>query len=87
MDSREARDSARFAERGCLRLSPRADVGHPCGASNNRVERLVRIAYGCRDTDTMIGLVMLFCSSIEIPWPGRKQKESTNKGPVTAQTA
>ena len=35
----------------------------------------------------MIGLIMLFCSSIEIPWPGRKQKEPTNKGSITTQAA
>lgn len=32
---------------------------------------LIRIACGFRDIDTMIALIMLFCSSIEIPWPAR----------------
>ncbi|MGN0845378.1 MAG: hypothetical protein ACI4QT_09195 [Kiritimatiellia bacterium] len=30
---------------------------------------------GFRNIDTMISLVLLFCSSIEIPWPGRKRNE------------
>ena len=56
-------------------------------ATNNKIKLLLRIAYGFRNIDTMIGLVMLFCSSIEIPWPGRKQKEPINKGSVTTQAA
>ena len=43
-------------------------------ATNNKIKLLIRIAYGFRDIDTMIGLIMLFCSSIEIPWPGRGKK-------------
>ena len=31
-------------------------------------------------TGALIGLIMLFCSPIEIPWPGRKQNEPINKG-------
>ena len=42
-------------------------------ATNNKIKLLLRIAYGFRNIDTMISLVMLFCSSIEIPWPGRKR--------------
>ena len=56
-------------------------------ATNNKVKLPLRVAYGFRNIDTMIGLVMLFCSSIEIPWPGRKQKEPTNKGSTTTQAA
>ena len=41
---------------------------------------LLRVAYGFRNIDTMIGLIMLFCSPIEIPRPGRKQNEPINKG-------
>ena len=48
---------------------------------------VLRVAYGFRNIDTMLGLVMLFCSSVEIPWPGRKQKEPTNKGSGTHQAA
>ena len=40
-------------------------------ATNNKIKLLIRIAYGFRNIDAMIGLIMLFCSSIEIPWPGR----------------
>ncbi len=36
---------------------------------------------------TMIGLIMRFCSPIEIPWPGRKQNEPINKGSITTQAA
>lgn len=40
-------------------------------ATNNKIKLLIRIAYGFHDVDVMIGLIMLFCSSIEIPWPSR----------------
>lgn len=50
------------------------------GATNNKIKLLLRIAYGFRNIDTMISLVMLFCSSIEIPWPGRRRNEPTNTG-------
>ena len=56
-------------------------------ATNNKIKLLLRIAYGFRNIDAMIGLIMLFCSSIEIPWPGRKQKEPINKGSITTQAA
>ena len=56
-------------------------------ATNNKIKLLIRIAYGFRDVDTMIGLIMLFCSSIEIPWPGRKQQKPASKGPATTQVA
>ena len=56
-------------------------------ATNNKIKLLLRVSYGFRNIDTMIGLIMLFCSSIEIPWPGRKQKEPTNKGSITTQAA
>ena len=56
-------------------------------ATNNKIKLLLRVAYGFRNIDTMIGLIMLFCSSIEIPWPGRKQKEPINKGAITTQVA
>ena len=49
-------------------------------ATNNKIKLLLRIAYGFRNIDTMISLVMLFCSSIEIPWPGRMRKTPANKG-------
>jgi len=40
-------------------------------ALNNKIKLLIRIAFGFRNVDTLINLVMLFCSSLEIPWPGR----------------
>ena len=37
-------------------------------ALNNKIKLLIRIAYGFRTIDTLISLIMLFCSSIKIPW-------------------
>ena len=31
-------------------------------ATNNKIKLLIRIAYGFRNIDAMIGLIMLFCS-------------------------
>lgn len=44
-------------------------------ATNNKIKLLIRIAYGFRNIDAMIGLIMLFCSSVEIPWPGRTARK------------
>lgn len=44
-------------------------------ATNNKIKLLIRIAYGFRNIDAMTGLIMLFCSSIEIPWPGRTARK------------
>ena len=49
-------------------------------ALNNKIKLLIRIAYGFRNIDTMIGLVMLFCSNIQIPWPSSSVQMSINKG-------
>jgi len=49
-------------------------------AMNNKIKLLIRIAYGFHNIDTMISLIMLFCSSIEIPWPGRTARKPANKG-------
>lgn len=49
-------------------------------ATNNKIKLLIRIAYGFRDIDTMIGLIMLFCSSIEIPWPVRMAESPMKQG-------
>ena len=40
-------------------------------ATNNKIKLLIRIAYGFRNIDSMISLIMLFCSPIVIPLPGR----------------
>ena len=55
-------------------------------ALNNKIKLLIRIAYGFRNIDTMIGLVMLFCSNIQIPWPSGNARMSINKG-LTAREA
>lgn len=55
-------------------------------ALNNKIKLLIRIAYGFRNIDTMISLVMLFCSNIQIPWPSSNAQMSINKG-LTAREA
>ena len=49
-------------------------------ALNNKIKLLIRIAYGFRNIDTMISLVMLFCSNIQIPWPSSNAQMTINKG-------
>ena len=44
-------------------------------ATNNKIKLLIRIAYGFRNIDSMISLIMLFCSPIVIPLPGRDVAE------------
>lgn len=48
-------------------------------AINNKIKLLIRIAYGFRNLDTMIDLIMLFCSNIEIPLLGRYRKAAKTK--------
>lgn len=55
-------------------------------ALNNKIKLLIRIAYGFRNIDTMISLVMPFCSNIRIPWPSSNAPMTINKG-LTAQEA
>ena len=55
-------------------------------ALNNKIKLLIRVAYGFRNIDTMISLVMLFCSNIQIPWPSSSDPMTINKG-LTAQEA
>lgn len=55
-------------------------------ALNNKIKLLIRIAYGFRNIDTMISLVMLFCSNIQIPRPSSSAPMTINKG-LNAQTA
>ena len=55
-------------------------------ALNNKIKLLIRIAYGFRNIDTMISLVMLFCSNIQIPWPSSSDPMAINKG-LSAQKA
>ena len=51
------------------------------GLSRKKVAEHLRIDWDTvGNIDTMISLVMLFCSSIEIPWPGRRRNEPTNTG-------
>ena len=49
-------------------------------ATNNKIKLIIRIAYGFRNIDTLISFVMLFCSSIEIPWPRNVVQIPANKG-------
>ena len=49
-------------------------------ATNNKIKLIIRIAYGFRNIDTLISFVMLFCSSIKIPWPRNIAQTPVNKG-------
>ena len=49
-------------------------------ATNNKIKLLIRIAYGFHDVNTMISLIMLVCSPIEIPWPGRELQTPVKPG-------
>lgn len=49
-------------------------------ATNNKIKLLIRVAYGFRNIDTMISLIMLFCSAIEIPLPTTESQMSIIKG-------
>ena len=49
-------------------------------ATNNKIKLLIRIAYGFHDVGTMIDLIMLVCSPIEIPWPGREPQTPVKPG-------
>ena len=49
---------------------------------NNKVKVTVRMAYGFRNTDNLLALVMLRCSDVEPQLPGRPEKK--RKGPVAS---
>ena len=40
-------------------------------ATNNKIKLLIRQAYGFRDVDNMIDMVLLYCSNLRIPLPNR----------------
>ena len=40
-------------------------------ATNNKIKLLIRQAYGFRDVDNMIDMVLLYCSNLKIPLPNR----------------
>ena len=42
-------------------------------ATNNKIKLLIWKAYGCRDIDNMINMVLLYCSDIKIPLPNRNR--------------
>ena len=42
-------------------------------ATNNKIKLLIRKAYGFRDIDNMINMILLFCSNIKIPLPNRNR--------------
>ena len=56
-------------------------------ALNNKIKLLIRIAYGFRNIDTMISLVMLFCSNIQIQWPSCNAQMAINKGQTVRKVA
>lgn len=44
-------------------------------ATNNKIKLIIRRAYGFRNVDSMINMVMLICSDIIVPLPNRPKKE------------
>ncbi|GKH49720.1 hypothetical protein CE91St46_08310 [Eubacteriales bacterium] len=40
-------------------------------AINNKIKLLIRTAYGFRNIDSLIAMVMLSCSSVQLRLPGR----------------
>ena len=38
---------------------------------NNKIKVIVRMAYGFRSLDNLFAMVMLRCSGLEVPLPGR----------------
>lgn len=49
-------------------------------ATNNKIKLLIRVAYGFRNTELMISLILLCCSSLRIPWPRLKAFEAMKSG-------
>ena len=45
-------------------------------ANNNKIKLLIRQAYGFRDVNNMIHMVMLYCSDLKIPLPNRCARRS-----------
>lgn len=43
-------------------------------ATNNKIELIIRKAYGFRNIQNMLDMVYLVCSDIRIPLPNRKSK-------------
>lgn len=44
---------------------------------NNKIKVIVRMAYGFRNLDNLFAMVMLRCSGLEVPLPGRPYKTHT----------
>ena len=40
-------------------------------AVNNKIKLIVKMAYGFRNIDNLFSMVMLKCSGLEMPLPGR----------------
>jgi transposase len=40
-------------------------------AINNKIKLTIRMGYGFRNIDNLIALVMLRCSNVRLPLPGR----------------
>lgn len=45
-------------------------------ATNNKIKLIIRRAYGFRNIQSMIDMIMLVCSNLEIPLPNRPEKVS-----------
>lgn len=44
-------------------------------STNNKIKLIIRRAYGFRDVDNMIDMIMLVCSNIKVPLPNRPVEE------------
>ncbi len=47
---------------------------------NNEISLIIRVADSFMNIDTMISLILLFCSAIEIPLPTTESQMSIIKG-------
>ncbi|MDE5892614.1 MAG: transposase [Acetatifactor sp.] len=45
-------------------------------ATNNKIELIVRKAYGFRNIQNMLDMVYLTCSDLKVPLPNRKPKNA-----------
>ena len=43
-------------------------------ATNNKIKLIIRRAYGFRNIQSMIDMIMLVCSNLEVPLPNRPKK-------------
>ena len=47
-------------------------------STNNKIKLIIRRAFGFRDVESMIDMIMLVCSNIKVPLPNRPIAEPEN---------